>query len=96
MTVISTSSGGWVAAAGADFGSTGASAVRLLVRSEVPARIEIVPDTADGTPAVVLEIPASEEDTEINGEIPGSISGIHDLYFRFTESGVSLLEWQFE
>ena len=96
MTVISTTSGGWVAAAGADFGSTGASAVRLLVRSEVPARVEIIPDSADGTPAAVLEIPACEGDTEIHGKIPGSMSGLHDLYFRFSESGVSLLEWQFE
>ena len=96
MAVTSTSSGGWIAVAGADFGSEGASSVRLLVRSEVPSRIEIIPDSAEGVPVVTLDIPVCTEDAVVRAEIPEPLSGIHDLYFRFTERGTSLLEWQFE
>ena len=93
---LSTTSGGWIAVAGADFGSEGASSVRLLVRSEVPSRIEIIPDSAEGVPVVTLDIPVCTEDAVVRAEIPEPLSGIHDLYFRFTERGTSLLEWQFE
>ena len=82
--------------AGVNFGSKGASAVRMIVRSEVPARIEIVPDDTDGMPAAVLDIPACEGDKEIRTELPTPLTGTHDLYFRFTESGTSLIEWQFK
>ena len=96
MMALSTTSGGWIAVAGADFGSEGASSVRLLVRSEVPSRIEIIPDSAEGVPVVTLDIPVCTEDAVVRAEIPEPLSGIHDLYFRFTERGTSLLEWQFE
>ena len=96
MMAVSTAPDGWVAVAGADFGEAGASSVRLSVRAEVPARIEIIPDSAVGEPAAVLEIPACETDTEVTADLPKPMTGIHDLYFRFTESGTALLEWQFQ
>ena len=95
MAVISTSPDGWAAVAGVGFGSEGASSVRVVVRSEVPAGIEIVPDSVDGEPAAVLRIPACEEDTEFTVDLLSALTGTHDLYFRFTESGTALLEWQF-
>ena len=95
MAAVSTSPDGWTAVTGADFGSEGVSSVRMTVRSEVPAKIEILTDSENGEPAAVLEIPACERDTEITAELPAPLSGIHDLYFRFTESGTAVLEWQF-
>ena len=67
----------------------------MTARSEVPARIEILPDNAEGEPAAVLEIPACDTDTEITAELTVSLSGMHDIYFRLTEDGTALLEWQF-
>ena len=95
MVAVSTTPGGWVAVAGADFGEEGAASVRVTVRSEVPARIEILPDSADGEPAAVIEIPACDTDTEATAELTELLTGKHDVYFRFSESGTALLEWQF-
>ena len=95
MAVVTTTSGGWTAAAGADFGEAGASSLRAVVRSEVPAKLEILTDSPEGEPAAVLEIPACEGDTEVTGALDAVLTGQHDLYFRFSESGCSLLEWQF-
>lgn len=96
MAVVSTVPDGWVAVAGADFGEKGASAVRAVIRSEVPAKIEILPDSDSAEPVAVLDLPACETDTEISADLSVSLTGLHDLYFRFTDSGVSLLEWQFQ
>ena len=96
MAAVSTASGGWIAVAGADFGEKSAAGIRMTVRSEIGAKTEIVPDTADGEPAAVLEIPACEGDTEVTAGLPVPLAGKHDLYFRFTESGVRLVSWQFE
>lgn len=93
--VISTSSGGWAAAAGCDFGETGAKTVRITGRAEVPSRIEILADDPDGTPAAVLEMPAGEDWSAYEAPLETRLTGLHDLYFRFTESGAELLEWQF-
>ena len=95
MAAVSTAAGGWIAVAGADFGKEGASSAQLLVRSEAPGQIEIVTDSSAGEPVALLEIPACAEDTEITAELPAKLAGTHDLYFRFSESGISLLEWQF-
>ena len=95
MAAVSTTPGGWVAAAGADFGPKGASFVRVTARSEVPARIEVIPDNAEGEPAAVLEIPACDTDTEITAELAVPLNGMHDIFFRLTERGTALLEWQF-
>ena len=95
MATVSTTPGGWVAVAGADFGEDGAASVCVTVRSEVPARIEILPDSADGEPAAVIEIPACDTDTEATAELTELLTGKHDVYFRFSESGTALLEWQF-
>ena len=74
----------------------GASSIRLRASSEVPARIEIIIDCIDNVPVVILEIPACEEEREITADLPANLTGIHDLYFRFTESGTAMLEWQFQ
>ena len=95
MATVSTTSDGWVAVADADFGDKGASSIRILVRSEVPAKIEILPDSDASEPAAVLDIPACETDTEVTAELLHALTGTHDLYIRFMDSGIALLEWQF-
>ena len=96
MLVYSAAKQGWVAVSGADFGEKGATSVRATVRSEKPAKIEIVPDSAEGEAIAVLEIPASDTDTEVTAVLDTQLTGNHDLYFRFTETHTSLVEWQFE
>jgi len=96
MMTVSTSSGGWVALSGVDFGDTGASSVRITARSEVPAKIEILTDSLDDRPAATMDIPAAAEDIEIQAAFQTKITGIHDLYFRFTERGTGITEWQFQ
>ena len=74
----------------------GAGLSLACVRAEVPSRIEIVTDDPEAAALVTIEVAAVTEDTEVHAELPVRLNGTHDLYFRFTESGVSLLEWQFE
>ena len=95
MAAVSLLPDGWVSLAGVDLGDNGVSFIHMTVRSEVPAGIEILTDSENGEPAAVLGIPECEQDTEITAELPVPLSGIHDLYFRFTDSGISLLEWRF-
>ena len=85
-----------VAVAGVDFGNEGASSVRMRVKSETASRIEILLDNTEGMPAAILDIPESETYTEITETLTEDFTGVHDLYFRFTESGIFLLEWQFQ
>ena len=96
MAVLSTTPDSWVAVFGADFGADGACSVRAAVRSEVPAKIEILTDIENAEPIAILEIPACETDREVTAELNDTLKGMHNLYFRFTDSGVSLLEWQFQ
>ena len=96
MASISTSPDGWVCVTGADFGDKGAGSFRMTVRSEVPGGIEILKDDVNSEPILSLEIPAGNADTEISANLPCALTGTHDLYFRFTESGISLLEWRFQ
>ena len=96
MAVLSTTPDSWVAVFGADFGADGACSVRAAVRSEVPAKIEILTDIENAEPIAILDIPACETDREVTAELNDTLKGMHNLYFRFTDSGVSLLEWQFQ
>ena len=96
MAVISMIPDSWVAVAGVDFGLEGAFSVCITARSEVNSRIEILTDSADGNQVVILDVPSCEKETEFTAILPESLTGVHDLYFRFSESGTSLLEWQFQ
>lgn len=96
MAAVSTAPDGWTAVSGADFGPEGAKTLRMTVRSEIPARIGIRIDGMEGETMLVSDIPACESDTEISAELPKALKGMHDLYFCFSDSGISLLEWRFE
>ena len=65
-------------------------------RSEKAARIEVIPDSLGNEPIATLEIPASETDMEVIAVSDKPLTGIHDIYFRFSETGTALVEWQFE
>jgi arabinoxylan arabinofuranohydrolase len=96
MMTVSTTPGGWVCVSGADFGTEGAGKIRAAVRSEVPGRIEVAADSPDGQAIAAMEIPACEENTEVEAVLSVTLTGVHDVYFRFTESGTALAEWKFE
>jgi arabinoxylan arabinofuranohydrolase len=96
MAVVSEEPQGWVAVSGADFGEKGVTSVRMTVRSEKAARIEIIPDSIGNEPIAVLVIPASETNTEVAVIPDKQLTGIHNIFFRFSEAGTTLVEWQFE
>ncbi len=49
-----------------------------------------------GVGIATLEIPASETDMEVIAVSDKPLTEIHDIYFRFSETGTTLVEWQFE
>ena len=95
MLARSNAAGGWTAVSGADFGAEGASGIKLTYASEDTAKIEILLDGSDGAPAAVIDLPAAQEAQSILFALPENITGVHDVYFRFSQPGVSLLAWQF-
>jgi len=96
MAVLSTTPDSWIAVSGVDFGGEGACSVRLTVRSEVPAKIELLTDSETAGPVATLDIPACEADTEVAADLIPALKDVHNLYFRFADSGILLLEWQFQ
>jgi hypothetical protein len=95
MIVKSTSAGGWIGIAGADFGQEGAGAVKLTFTAPENAKIEILLDSPDDAPAAVIALPAAGEARSELFSLPETVKGVHDLYFRFSRANVQLLSWQF-
>lgn len=95
MMAVSAVSGGWIGIAGVDFGDQGASAVRLRFLSQEEAAIEIVLDDPNSAPVASAALSPAEAEQNERFQLDQPVSGVHDLYFRFTKPGVSLLEWQF-
>ena len=77
------------------FGAEGAGAVKLTWTAPEDAKIEILLDSLDGEPAASIDLPAAGEARAELFALPETITGTHDLYFRFTQSNVNLLQWQF-
>ena len=75
MMTVSTTPGGWVCVSGADFGTEGAGKIRAAVRSEVPGRIEVAADSPDGQAIAAMEIPACEENTEVEAVLSVQVAG---------------------
>ena len=94
MLVRSTAAGGWAGVAGVDFGA-GAEDVLFTWQTEENAKIELLLDSLDAEPAAVIELDAAGEAQTALFSLPETVTGIHDLYFRFAEPGISLLAWQF-
>lgn len=96
MAAVSTEANGWIGLVNVDFGEKGASGLRIRYRAAEAAKVEILLDETDGEAAAAAELRASEEDAEITLDLPAGFAGVHDLVFRFAQSGITLLEWQFQ
>lgn len=94
MLARSLSSGAWLAVAQADFGE-GAAAVKLTYTADEGAEIEILLDSPDGAPAAAIALTPAEEPRAEVFDLGEVLTGVHDLYFRFTKKNTALLEWQF-
>ena len=95
MLARSVSSGGWVAVAQADFGEEGAAAVQIAYTAGEGAAIEIVLDSPDGEAFQTVSLTPTEEPRSELFALDTALTGVHDLYFRFTKANISLLQWQF-
>ena len=95
MLVRSTGKGGWIAVAGADFGADGAGSVSLTYTAGEGAKIELLLDSLDGKPAAVFALSAAQEAKSEQFALPETVTGVHDVYFRFTQPDTCLLQWQF-
>lgn len=95
MLVKSTAAGGWIAVAGADFGAEGARGVKLNYTAGEGAKLEILLDDLAAEPVAVIDLPAAAEARSKLFSLPQTITGTHDLYFRFSQADMALLQWQF-
>jgi arabinoxylan arabinofuranohydrolase len=95
MLVRSTAPGGWIGIAGVDCSQDGASGLKLTWISEESAKIEILLDSLESDPIAAIDLPAAGEARSELFALPETVTGTHDLYFRFTQPNVSLLSWQF-
>jgi hypothetical protein len=95
MLVKSTAAGGWMAVAGADFGAEGAGGVKLDYTAGEGAKLEILLDDLNAEPVAVIDLPAAAEARSELFSLPQAITGQHDLYFRFSQADIALLQWQF-
>ena len=95
MLVKSTAAGGWMAVAGADFGAEGAGSVKLDYTAGEGAKLEILLDDLNAEPVAVIDLPAAAEARSELFSLPQAITGQHDLYFRFSQADMALLQWQF-
>ena len=95
MMAVSASAGGWIGVAGVDFSANGATGVLLTYTAPEGAAVEILLDSPDAKPAAAITLPAISEAAAAQFDLPETITGIHDLYFRFSKAGIALLQWQF-
>ena len=70
----------------------GASDTRKINAARVAS--DFVRTGASG-PVVFYSVPAAGEARTELFALPDTITGVHDLYFRFIQPNVSLLSWQF-
>lgn len=98
MNLTDTNNGDWVKIAGVDFGEQGANNVTL--RTKAIARgneIEMRTKSLTGPLLTKIEIPASENWKSVSNKV-SPVTGVHDLYIKFTGSDNSLVKldwWQF-
>jgi len=100
LDVTSINNGDWLAVSKADFG-TGAKSFKANIASTVGGKIEIHLDTLDGQLIGTLDVtPTGGEQQwkEMNCNVK-SVSGVHNVFFKFTGSGNKNLfnidYWQF-
>ena len=84
-----------------DFGTTGAKSVMLAVRKvKNPGLIQVCIDTQSNIVGTV-NVPESGEWTEVRADLDETVTGIHDVYFRFRATAAERKDlmqfdyWQF-
>ena len=89
---LSQAAGAWLCVRGADFGKPGAGgfAARLSGKGTVEVRL----DAPDGKTVGALAVDSSDVHG-LAGKLSSGISGVHDLYFVFSDSGMALESWKF-
>ena len=93
-TVITEKAGAWTSFKQADLGETEDLIIKFTGKVKGKGKVEVRLDATDGEQLAVLES-ASAELNDCEGEIlPQKISGVHDLYFIFSEGGMTLTEWK--
>jgi len=88
---VAQTAGAWTFVKGIDFAQ---GAKSLSITAGGKGRIELRPDERESAP--VLTIEADGENKAYSVDISElKLTGIHDLYFVFTEADVCLATWQF-
>lgn len=92
---VTDGAGAWISFKQADLGSTEDIFISLSGKIKGKGIVEVHLDATDGQLLTTLTS-ASEEETLCQSErLPEGLSGVHDLYFIFSDSGMTLTEWQF-
>ena len=76
-------------------GADGAGGVKLDYTAGDGAKLEILLDDLNAEPVAVIDLPAAAEARSELFSLPQTIIGTHDLYFRFSQADMALLQWQF-
>ena len=69
--------------------------VKLNYTAGDGAKLEILLDDLNAEPVAVIDLPAAAEARSELFSLPQTIMGQHDLYFRFSQADMALLQWQF-
>ena len=89
---LSQGAGAWLCVRGADFGKPGAGGFALTGSGR--GVIEIRLDAPDGKTVGACTLDSADVQG-ICGELKTGISAIHDLYFVFSDAGLTLESWKF-
>ncbi len=93
MAILSLAPGAWSYLKGVNFGEKGAERIRITASGS--GRIEVRLDARDAEPVACIEL-TPDECREICADPAEPITGMHDLYFVFSEANIRLHTWQAE
>ena len=94
MAVRSTAAGGWLAVSQADLGEEGALGITLRWRAGQDAALSLVLDDPKAEAAATFTLAAAEDWQTMLFALPEAVTGVHDLYLRFEQPGLTLDCWQ--
>ena len=92
MSAVSKGQGAWTYVKGTDFG-VGAESIRLQIKGT--GCVEIRLDQREATP-LVMEGISEDAYSELVVQLPKTVSGVHDIYFVFSEKDICLKAWRAE
>ncbi len=96
MVLTGIEDGAWTEISGVDFGSKGASSLKVETLGNGRGRIYLVLDDVCGEPFASVEIkPSDKEFAEQTANFEEKITGIHTVYFLFEGSEYQVYSWEF-